>query len=68
VVGVRADRGHHHPGPGGGPQLGQAGGELAVAAGAQLDAGEPGPPGEVELGLQAVARQELLLARQLHAR
>ena len=45
VVGLRADGPHHHPGPGGGAQLRQPGGEMPVAAGAQLDAVEAGARG-----------------------
>jgi hypothetical protein len=67
VVGVGADGGHDHPGPGGRPQLGQPGREPAVAPGPQLDATEPGPGGELPLLLEAAAGQQLLLAGKLHA-
>jgi hypothetical protein len=67
VVGLRAHRLHHHASARGGAELRQARGELAVATGAQLDTGEPGTAGEIELGLQAGAWQQLFLAGELHA-
>jgi hypothetical protein len=66
MVGLRAHRLHDHAGASGGAELRQACHEPAVATAAQLDAGEPGTAGEVELGLQAGARQELFLAGELH--
>src|SRR4029450_4054985 len=39
----------------------------ALPPGPQLDAGEPGPGGELPLLLEAAARQQLLLAGKLHA-